>query len=391
MTALRPTDLGIGWLFEHVHDAIIAADRETERIVLWNPAATRIFGYTSDEVSGELIEVIIPPRFRAAHQAGFARFRATGRGRYVESRTPMELPALTRSGDEIWIEMTLNPIERSDGTPYLLAVIRDITDRKRSEEEVRSLNATLEQRVVERTAQLEAATAELRAAVSIRDEFLSVAAHELKTPLTSLRGTAQLLLRGFARGVHFDADGLRRRLATIDAQSAKLSALVNQLLDVSRLEAGRLALDRSEVDLLAFALGVATLAQVRTEIHRIEVRGDPIVASVDPLRLEQVLANLLDNAIKYSPDRGLIQVDVVGTAPDQVTIRVTDPGIGIPVEHRARVFDRFYQVRGRDHQGGLGLGLYISRQIVELHGGSLQATFPPGGGSRFEVTLPIRE
>lgn len=388
MTTLRPTDLGIGRLFERVHDAIVAADCETGRIVLWNPGAARIFGYTAAEVNGQPIEIIIPPSLRAAHEAGFSRYRATGRGHYVESQIPLDLPALTKAGDEIRIEMTLSPIDGADGRPYVLAIIRDVTDRKRAEVALHALNADLDRRVAERTAQLEAATSELQAAVQVRDEFLSVAAHELKTPLTSLRGSSQLLLRSFAKGARFDLDALKRRLGVIDAQSVRLSALVNQLLDVSRLDAGRLLLNRSRTDLLALVQGVVTLAQAHTEVHQIRVRGDTIVAAVDPLRIEQVITNLVDNAVKYSPEGGPIELTMGRTGTDAV-IAVADRGIGVPPAHRGRIFDRFHQAHSGEHYGGMGLGLYISRQIVELHGGTLTAEFPPDGGTRFIMRLPL--
>src|SRR5690242_3214911 len=134
MSIIGPTDLGIGQLFERVTDAIVVGDPESGNIVLWNPAASRIFGYTADDVVGCPIEILIPSRLRSAHQAGFDHFRATGHGRHVDAQLPMELPALTRSERKIWIEMTLSPIERTDGRPYLLAVIRDVTERRRAEE-----------------------------------------------------------------------------------------------------------------------------------------------------------------------------------------------------------------------------------------------------------------
>lgn len=233
------------------------------------------------------------------------------------------------------------------------------------------------------------ARAAAEAAVQVREEFLSIAAHELKTPLTSLRGTAQLLLRGIDKGVSFDLASLKQRIAIIDAQSRKLSVLVSQLLDVSRLEAGRLRLDRREVDLFAVVQDAVAQAQARSEGHAIQLRGEATRATVDPIRLEQVVTNLLDNAIKYSPDGGSILAEVFSLEPGQAAIAVTDSGIGISVEHRPHIFDRFYQAHANAHLSGLGLGLYISRQIVELHGGTLRATFPASGGTRFEVILPV--
>lgn len=232
--------------------------------------------------------------------------------------------------------------------------------------------------------------AQAREAVQLRDEFLSIAAHELKTPMTGLRGSAQLLLRLFDQFGAPSDERILRRLTVINQQSAKMSRLVDQLLDVTRIEAGRLTLDRAATDVVAVVQGIAAAAQARGDRHVITVQAEGhLIASVDALRLEQVVTNLLDNAIRYSPSGGPIDVVVRSSASKQVTIAVTDHGIGIPPEHRSRVFDRFYQAHAGRHLGGMGLGLYISREIVELHGGTLDAEFPFEGGTRFVVRLPI--
>ena len=231
--------------------------------------------------------------------------------------------------------------------------------------------------------------AQTKEAVNLRNEFLSVAAHELKTPMTALRGSVQLLLRLQEKRGSIDEDRLRERLTVINDQSVKISRLVDRLLDVSRIEAGRLIVDRAPTDLVALIRDVAAAAQARSDRHQISVQSDePVVASVDALRLEQVVTNLVDNALKYSPNGGLIELAVTHPAGEQVLITVTDHGIGIPPDHRAQIFDRFFQAHPSQYFGGMGLGLYISRQIVDLHGGSLEAEFPESGGTRFVLRLP---
>lgn len=228
---------------------------------------------------------------------------------------------------------------------------------------------------------------EAQQAIQKRDEFLSVAAHELKTPITSLRGFAQLLARRLDRDRPVSADQLRRAIGTIDLQSRKLAHLIGQLLDVTRLDAGRLTLDRTPADVAALVRRVVDLLPVTPSHHSITVVAPPTAtAIVDAVRLEQVLTNLLDNAVKYSPDGGPIDVELV-TAPPLLRITVADRGVGVGDEQRAQIFDRFYQGHG-DHASGIGLGLYISRQIVELHGGRLDVQDRPGAGSCFVVTLP---
>jgi len=234
---------------------------------------------------------------------------------------------------------------------------------------------------------------EARVAVSIRDEFLSVAAHELKTPLTSLRGYAQLLGREFDKGHVANPDRARRAAMTIQIQSDKLARLVAQLLDISRIQSGKLAIERKEADLSQLVRDIVDGARSQLKEHTL-VAHLPVELTllIDPLRIEQVVTNLIDNAIKYSPEGGQIDVALT-TRPDaeSVQLMVRDHGVGVPLEHRAYIFDRFYQAHAGGpltSMAGMGLGLYISRQIVELHGGTIEAEFPADGGARFVVTLP---
>jgi PAS domain S-box-containing protein len=235
---------------------------------------------------------------------------------------------------------------------------------------------------------------EARAAVSIRDEFLSVAAHELKTPMTSLRGYAQLLGREFDRGNGVDPARARRAADTIQVQSDKLARLVAQLLDVSRLQSGKLAVERHPSDLAELMHEVVAAARPTLKQHTL-VADLPVElwVSIDPLRIEQVATNLIDNAIKYSPEGGPIEVGLtcdVQAGWAQIVVR--DHGVGVPPEHRAHIFDRFYQAHASSpltSMAGMGLGLYISRQIIELHQGSITAEFPKDGGTRFVVLLPL--
>ena len=233
---------------------------------------------------------------------------------------------------------------------------------------------------------------EARTAVSIRDEFLSVAAHELKTPMTSLRGYAQLLAREFEKGEVANVERARRAAVTIQVQSDKLARLVSQLLDVSRIQSGKLAVERKLSDLSALVRDVVEAVRGQLKEHTLVARlPAELSVSIDPLRIEQVVTNLIDNAIKYSPEGGQIDV-VLGCDEDERKIRfsVRDRGVGVPVEHRAHIFDRFYQAHAGGaltSMAGMGLGLYISRQIVELHGGTIRAEFPDDGGTRIVVTL----
>jgi signal transduction histidine kinase len=196
-------------------------------------------------------------------------------------------------------------------------------------------------------------------------------------------------LRQFARPGGPDVKRVERSLGALERESEKLSHLVVRLLDLSRIGSGQLALDRTPTDIASLVRELAANTQLTTSQHTIAVRAPASVqALVDPLRLEQVITNLLSNAIKYSPRGGPIDIEVATPDPGTVCIGVRDHGVGIPADRQQRLFERFYQTRTGDRIAGLGLGLYISRQIVTLHGGHIGVESPPDGGTRFTVCLP---
>jgi PAS domain S-box-containing protein len=222
-----------------------------------------------------------------------------------------------------------------------------------------------------------------------RDEFLSVAAHELKTPLTGLRIASQSLLRSLDRNRAPSREVMERSLRSVDRQVERMSRLVTHLLDTVRLRNGALDLDRSLTSLTDLVTAVADGMRGVSTRHAIEVRSESDVwAEIDTLRYEQVVLNLLDNAMKYSPQGGTIEVDLSEQPSGVARLVVRDHGIGVPAQHRAHLFERYYQAHGREHRSGMGLGLYISREIVERHGGRIAADFPIDGGTRVIVEVP---
>ncbi|PTL84861.1 ATP-binding protein [Vitiosangium sp. GDMCC 1.1324] len=246
----------------------------------------------------------------------------------------------------------------------------------------------------EMASRTEAAQAELREAVRLREEFLSVASHELRTPLTPLKGFAALTLSRMERGGDFpERERTLKALRSMARQTDRLTRLVDDLLDTSRIQAGRFELERARVDLVPL---------VREVIERFELRGDdglrflleapevPVEGIWDGPRLEQVVTNLLSNAVRYSPHGGSVRVSFHLT-PEAVELRVRDEGIGIPSESIALLFQPFARASNATarHFGGLGLGLFICREIIQRHGGAIWAESPGAQlGSCFHVRLP---
>lgn len=230
-------------------------------------------------------------------------------------------------------------------------------------------------------------------AVRLRDQFVAIASHELRTPVTSIRGYAQLLERQATQGT-LDTARASRNAGQIVVQASRLAALISDLLDASRFQQGRLDLSLEPCDLTALAseaLSAFRTAPERTAQHTLRFVGPaPVIGQWDHARLDQVLTNLLSNALKYSPAGGEVCVEVRSTVDERAVLIVSDQGIGISSAEQAQLFQPF--VRGALSQGqigGTGLGLYIVRQIVEGHGGTIAVASMPGQGTSFIITLPL--
>jgi PAS domain S-box-containing protein len=342
-------------------------------VTSWNAGAERIKGYTAHEILGQHFSVFHTPEDAANGKPERVLDQAIRTGRFEE-----EGWRVRKDGTRFWASVVVRALHDDDGKLRGFAKItRDLSERLEVEEERRRRLAAEE-------------AAELRA------EFLSVAAHELKTPVTSLRGTAELTLRRYSRG-DVAPERVKQALEVIQLQSGKLTRLVEQLLDISRVEAGHLAVERQEADVGALAASVVAMFRTRSDGARIQFErpGTRVPAEIDALRVEQVLINLLDNALKYSPAGSPVRLEVSDSkdgngAIDGVQIAVSDQGPGIPPEDRPHLFDRFFRSRATNFTSGMGLGLSISREIVELHGGTIRAEFPAEGGTRFVVSLPAR-
>jgi signal transduction histidine kinase len=232
---------------------------------------------------------------------------------------------------------------------------------------------------------------EAQDALRVRGEFLSVASHELRTPVTALLAYTQLMRSRLKRGRLSRAE-FGEVLDEVLKQSDRLARLGSQLLDTSRLEAGKLEIKREPTD-VAKLVRATVETMTRERVIALEAPTE-LRAVVDPVRLEQLLGNLLDNALKFSSDDSPLEVKLDEARPGWLRLSVRDHGIGVPVEHRPRIFERFYQAHAGQHiagVAGMGLGLYIGQQIVEMHGGQISAEFPASGGTCITVLLPTAE
>lgn len=293
----------------------------------------------------------------------------------AEGRVEDEGWRLRKDGTRFWADVILTPVHDEDGAHVGFAkVTRDMTAQREAEAE-----------------RLKLARAE--AAVRIRDEFISVAAHELRTPLQALH-VGLLALKVLMQPERFAANGVQAGAARVERLlllTTRLGELITRLLDTSRLTRGALSLERERVDLVACARAViaATGELGAARGRTIRLRGaERAEGWWDPLRIEQVLSNLLDNAIKYGGS-GAVDVEVTAGA-GRVVVRVCDDGPGIPPEHRERVFERFARVSTASQNSGLGLGLHISREIVKAHGGTLAIEDSPRGAC-LRLELPTGE
>jgi PAS domain S-box-containing protein len=379
-------------------DAVVMLD-ENGAISFWNAAAEKIFGYAADEVLGEdLHELCAPERFRQAFQAGFNEFRTTGRGSAVGKT--LELAAIRKGGREFPMEISLSGVLHKDHW-LAIGIVRDITERKAAEDEIKSLNADLEERVRRRTADLEVANRSLTAAKLAaeaanvaKSAFLANMSHEIRTPMNGIVGMANILRR---EGV---TPKQAQRLDTIDASARHLLRLINDILDLSKIEAGKLVLEEAPIVIGSLLKNVTSLLSERCKAKNIQllVKNEALPANLvgDPTRLEQALLNYAANAVKFT-DAGAVTLRVRkhSETAESVVVRfeVADTGIGIPPETLPRLFSAFEQADNSMTRkyGGTGLGLAITRRLAELMGGEVGADSTPGVGSSFWFTATLRK
>ena len=360
-------------IIESADDAIISKTLQGI-ITSWNRSAERIFGYTAEEIIGKPVLLIIPPELQDEETLILSKIRAGDRVDHFET------VRVRKDGRRVDISLTVSPIRTPDGQIIGASKIaRDITDKKRAEHERQLL-----------LKEAENARHEAEMANRAKDNFLALLSHELRTPLHSMRGWLSMLSAGLLNEQQ-KVKALEVILRGIDSQNA----LVEDLLDVSRIVSGKMSIVHEKISLVAVLSNVIEQMGPMASEQDIQLSTD-IDTSVDEIvgdsiRLQQIVANLVSNAIKYTPPGGRIDVTSKRDG-ESALIEVADTGVGIAPEMASRIFERFEQGDNSSRRsfGGLGLGLTIARHLTELHGGTISVDSKgEGKGATFSIRLPL--
>jgi PAS domain S-box-containing protein len=363
----------LGAIVESAEDAIIS--KNLDGIVMsWNSAAEKLFGYLAAEIIGKPITILIPADHPDEEVQILKRIR---RGERIEHH---ETQRRRKDGSIVEVAQTISPIRDSLGRVVGVSnITRDVTEQKRSERRER-----------EALRQAQEARRQAEDASIAKDEFLATISHELRTPMTAILGWSRMMMSG-----ELTPDRQQRGIEIIDRNARAQAQLIEDLLDISRIVSGRLRIEFKPVDMAAVIAAAVESIRPTAEAKKIRIQtvlssaGGPILGDAD--RLQQVIWNLLSNAVRFTGRDGFIQIELQ-RIESQVEISVTDNGIGIKPEFFPHLFERFTQADSSTtrSRGGLGMGLAIVKSLVELHGGVVSAySEGEGKGSTFTVKLPI--
>lgn len=360
-------------LLEAAPDAILEIDGDG-RIILMNATAERMFGYTRDELLGCELERLVPESARSAHHhhrktyKEHSSIRPMGQG--------LTLHAQRKDGTLLPVEISLSPVAVDDHF-HVTAIVRDVTERRAAEEKIRVINQQLEQR-----------NHEVERANRLKSEFLASMSHELRTPLHTIIGFTELLTEETEGPLN---EKQKRFLSHVHKDSLHLLELINDVLDLSKIEAGRMEIKAKNMRACdatdEVVSSIRPLAKAKSQTLENHV-GDCVILA-DRVRFKEILYNLLNNAVKFTPVGGEIAVES-HLDGEFVSFTVSDTGMGIAHGEHVSIFDKFYQAASttKGVREGTGLGLAITKRLVELHGGTIRVASELGKGSRFTFYIP---
>ena len=373
-------------LLEAAPDAILEVNAAGE-IVLLNQTAEKMFGYSREELLGLSVETLVPSAMRGTHEQH--RRSYTSRPLMRPMGIGLGLKAQKKDGTLFPVEISLSPNPVGEEL-RVIAMVRDVSARKEAEDHLKTVQEKYTAELAAKNLELEARNRDAEKANRLKSEFLASMSHELRTPLHTIIGFSELLAEEMEGPL---TPKQKRFLGHILQDSRHLLELINEILDLSRIEAGRLELQLSPFEfapcldeVLAGIRQQATAKEIRLE-KRGSFQGSVFA---DRLRVKEILYNLLSNAVKFTPNGGLVWVES-HVQEKWLETTVGDTGMGISPDEHQSIFDKFYQT-GSTTKGtreGTGLGLPITRKLVELHGGAIRVESAPGQGSRFVFTLPL--
>lgn len=387
---------GIDALFLYATEGILVANDKGE-ITRTNPSAEKLFGYQKDELIGKKIEVLVPRRYTGAHEEHRGKFHGNPNARSMGNQR--ELFGLKKDGTEFPLEISLSPYSTPNGR-FVIAFIVDTTLRKKAEEKLKNYSAELEKQVKNRTLILEEAIQELEKTKKelnnalnkekelneLKSRFVSMASHEFRTPLTTMLSSLSLVTK---YGETNDKENQIKHVAKIKTSINNLTDILNDFLSLSKLEEGRVENMPEEINLKEFIEEIISEMKFMTlENQKIGYLHSGVeVVLLDEKLLKNILFNLISNAIKFSPEGGLIEV--AGNVTDSfVKISVKDSGIGISEEDQQHLFERFFRGHNATHIQGTGLGLNIVARYIQLMGGSMDLKSKENAGTTFTIELP---
>ena len=368
-------------------DAILEVNEEG-RILILNEAVERMFGYSRAELLGLSVDHLVPASMRSGHSQHRAAYAKRPNTRPMG--TGLELQGQRKDGSLFPVEISLSP-NWIEGSLHVIASVRDITERKAVENRIQALREQYTAELTMKNEQLEARNREVEQANRLKNEFLASMSHELRTPLHTIIGFSELLTEQLEGPL---GEKQQRFVGHILQDARHLLELINEILDISKIESGRLELKRESFDFSQCVEEVLAGIRHQAAAKNITLENKNRFQSslyADRLRVKEILYNLLSNAVKFTPEGGRVWVEGYSEG-GMLHVSVCDTGIGIPEQEHPSIFEKFYQVG--DTTGGVregtGLGLPITKHLVELHGGAINVESRPGQGSSFRLTFPLR-